>query len=115
MILIRPSFLLDFEEKKRLDVLLLKSSSNFSVNLHMYLLDTLHSRARLSFITDDDGVEFSHGLVPRLGEINVFVGLRELRLSWNSLLLLGGSERSAGPLLRYAIFFQGQSGLRKVP
>lgn len=78
-----------------------------------YLLDTLHSRARLSLVPDDDGVEICHGLVPRLGEIGVFVRLGKLRLGLNSLLLLGVSGRSAGPLLNHAVFVQGQRGLER--
>lgn len=77
----------------------------------MYLLDALHSRAGLMLVADDDGVEFCHGLVPRFGEVHVFVRLRKLRLSWDSLLLLGVSGRPAGPLLSHAVFIQDQSGL----
>lgn len=84
-----------------------------AVNLHMYLLDALHSRACLMLITNDDGVEPCHGFVSGLGEIYVVVGLGELRLGLDPLLLLGVSVRPARPLLGCAILLQGQSGLRR--
>lgn len=93
-----------------------KVTALFRVNIKQppcYLLDTLHSRARLHLITNDDGTKFCHGLVPRLREVHVFIRLRELWLCWNSLLLLGVSGWSAGPVVRHAVFFQGQGGLSK--
>jgi len=81
--------------------------------MHIYLLDALHRRTRLSLVTDDDGVEFGHVLVSRLSEVGIVVGLGQLSLSLNSLLLLGVPGRSSRALLRHAVFFQGQRGLWK--
>lgn len=57
----------------------------------LYLLDALHSGARLGLLSHDDCVEF-YRFVTGFREIDKLVALRKLGLSGYSLLLLAVSE-----------------------